>query len=432
MRQLWANRDARLYLAGSVFSTFGDRVLYLAAAIWVRVLTGSNAEAGLTFFFLVLPAVVCSPLAGVLADRFRTRSLLAVANLVGAGTVLALTQVHRPGDLWLIYLVMFVYGAVGTVISAAGSALVVTVVPSDDLGQANGFLQLTAEGMRLVTPLVGAGLFTLIGGAAVAELDAATFLIVPGLLWAMRLREPRPAPHERHWLTETTAGFSHIWRTLELRQVLLAMVLVVGVVGFLETAGFAVVTHGLHRPASFIGVFISVQGIGAIAGGISAALAMRRLGERKLAALGIAAMAVGASFLVTPAFLRGLLPELLVGVGMVIFGFGLPWLLVGINTLIQRRTPLRLQGRVNAAFGVLFGAFQTLSIGAGALLVGWVGYVPPVLAVVVVGSAVAVLLYTRTAPAPRADLVSGPGPFARAAEESRAAPVTPAQADEYR
>lgn len=397
MRQLWANRDSRLYLSGSALSTFGDRVLFLAAGIWVRVLTGSNAEAGLTFFFLVLPEVAFSPLAGVLADRFRRRSILMVSNLAGAAAVLLLTQVHGPRDVWLIYLVMFIYGAVGTVISAAGSALMVTVVPSDQLGQANGFLQTMAEGLRLVTPLVGAGLFTWIGGAAVAELDAATFLVALALIWAMRVREPRPAPTEEHWLTETTAGFHHIWRTLELREIGLALVLVLGVLGFLETACFVVVTDGLSRPASFVGVFVSIQGIGAVTGGVTAARTMRRIGERRLTAVGIAALAVGASFLLAPAFLRGAISGLLVSAGMVVFGFGLPWLLVGVTTLMQRRTPLRLQGRVNAAFGVLFGAFQTISIGVGALLVGALGYVPPVLAMVAVGSLAAAFLYTRAA-----------------------------------
>jgi Na+/melibiose symporter-like transporter len=395
VRQLWDNRNARLYLSSSVLSTFGDRVLYIAAAIWVRVLTGSNAEAGLTFFFLVLPQLVFSPLAGLLADRLRRRPLLIVSNFLGAGTVMLLTLVRGPGDVWIIYLVMVLYGTLGTVISASGTALMVTVVPSDGLGQANGFLQTLSEGMRLVTPLVGAGIFALLGGAAVAELDAATFLLAPLLLGSMRLHEPRPERRDERWRSETTAGFRHIWGTVELRQILLTMVMVVAVLGFLETAVFAVVTDGLHRPASFVGLMISIQGIGAVAGGVSAAKTMRRIGEARLAALGIAAMAVGSGFLISPAVLRGSLPGLLVGGGAVVLGFGLPWMLVGANTLIQRRTPLRLQGRVDAAFGVLWGGFQTLSIAVGALLIGAVGYVPPVAATTVVGLLAATFLYSR-------------------------------------
>ncbi|MGH7693075.1 MAG: MFS transporter, partial [Candidatus Dormibacteria bacterium] len=215
MKHLLANHNARLYLSGNIVSTFGDRVLFLAAAIWVRVLSGSNAEAGLTIFFLVLPQMAFSPIAGVLADRFRRRPLLIAANLLGAASVLPLLLVRGPGEVWVIYLVMVLYGAIGTLISAAGTALLVTVVPSEDLGQANGFIQTLSEGMRLITPLVGAGLFTLVGGAVVAELDVATFLIASCLLWRMLVQESRPVPGQQHWLKETTAGFSHIWRTAD-------------------------------------------------------------------------------------------------------------------------------------------------------------------------------------------------------------------------
>lgn len=395
MKHLLANHNARLYLSGNIVSTFGDRVLFLAAAIWVRVLSGSNAEAGLTIFFLVLPQMAFSPIAGVLADRFRRRPLLIAANLLGAASVLPLLLVRGPGEVWVIYLVMVLYGAIGTLISAAGTALLVTVVPSEDLGQANGFIQTLSEGMRLITPLVGAGLFTLVGGAVVAELDVATFLIASCLLWRMLVQESRPVPGQQHWLKETTAGFSHIWRTADLRQVMVALILAISVIGFLETAIFAVVTSGLHRPASFVGVVVSIQGVGAVAGGVTAALVMRRIGELRLTALGIAAMALGSAGLIWPNYLSGFPSLALVVVGVAVFGFGLPWLLVGAITLVQLRTPLGLQGRVDAAFGVLFGGVQTASIGVGALLVGALGYVPPVLAVVAVGSLAAAYLYSR-------------------------------------
>lgn len=411
MKQLWTNRNARLYLTGSVVSTFGDRVLWLAAGIWVRVLTGSNAEAGLTFFFLVLPQVIFSPVAGVIADRFRRRTVLIVFNFVGAVTVMTLLLVRGPGDVWLIWLVMVVYGGVGTVTSAAGTALIVTVVPDDELGHANGFKQTIAEGMRLVTPLVGAGLFAAFGASPVAVLDAITFVVAALLTWAMTVREVRPEPQAEHWLRETVSGFEHVWRTIPLRQILFAVVVVLAVLGFLETAIFAAVTDGLHRPASFVGVMVSIQGVGAVVGGLTAARTMRRIGELKLTSFGVIGLAFGSLFLVSPAVWSGALPGLLVGLGMVIFGFGLPWTLVGANTLIQRQTPLRLQGRVDAAFGVLFGAFQTVSIAFGALLVGAFGYLVPVVAVVVGGSLSAVYLYTRARPASRQGAVADAGPL---------------------
>ena len=55
MRALFRDRDARLLLVGQALSLFGDRAMYLVLGIWVKTLTGSNAQAGLVFFVLALP-----------------------------------------------------------------------------------------------------------------------------------------------------------------------------------------------------------------------------------------------------------------------------------------------------------------------------------------------------------------------------------------
>lgn len=57
-----------------------------------------------------------------------------------------------------------------------------------------------------------------------------------------------------------------------------------------------------------------------------------------------------------------------------ISGFGLPYLLVGLMTLMQRTTPATLMGRVSAAMDALISAPQTLAIGFGAVLVELVDF----------------------------------------------------------
>ena len=78
---------------------------------------------------------------------------------------------------------------------------------------ANGLLQTLREASRLLAPLAGAGLFTLLGGGAVAAIDAATFLVAAAALLAMRVREPQPAPAQRRCAAEVAAGARHIART---------------------------------------------------------------------------------------------------------------------------------------------------------------------------------------------------------------------------
>ena len=69
MRRLLAHRNARLYLSGQAMSLLGDGALWLAMGIWIKVLTGSSAAAGLSFFALALGSL-CAPLGGMLvSDR---------------------------------------------------------------------------------------------------------------------------------------------------------------------------------------------------------------------------------------------------------------------------------------------------------------------------------------------------------------------------
>jgi MFS family permease len=387
MKRLLANRNARWYLGGQVFSLFGDVALWLAAGIWVKELTGSSGDAGLTFFFFGL-ATLMAPLAGLIVDRVRRRPLLIGANLAGALAVLGLLFVHGRNQVWLIWLVMFLYGTVYAFLSSAQSALLVTMLEEDQLVDANGFLQTAREGLRLIGPLTGAGLFAAFGGATVAIMDAGTFLIAAFALSFVTLTESKPVPQEQHWFAEVTAGARHIWRTVVLRQVTLAAALACLTFGMLESIAFAVVSQGLHRSPAFLGVVIAVQGAGAVAGGVMSARVIRRFGEGPIVGAGLLMAAAGSVLFMLPDIAG-------VFAGAVVFGACLPPIVVALMTMLQRRTPSELQGRVSSAADSLISVPQTISIAVGAALIGFVNYRYLLAVIAVVVTMAAVYLLTR-------------------------------------
>jgi MFS family permease len=328
MRRLLARRDARLYLAGQSCSLLGDTALWLALALWARELAGSASAGGMVIFCIVAPQLA-SPLSGLLADRVRRRSLLLVVNPLTALAVLPLLAVHGRGDLWILYTVSVAYGASYTLLGAGQSALLATMLPEELLPAANALLQTVREALRLVAPILGVGLFTLAGGRAVALLDAATFLVATATLLALRFREPPPAPHAEHWRAAVAAGGRHLWETLPLRQLALGGAVSVCVVGFSETLLFAI-PQGLHRPPSFAGVLMFAGGLGAICGAATTTRAMASRGEGRVGGLGLAVLAIG-----TLATADSSVPVVLLG--QALFGFGLPWLIVAVYTLVQRK-----------------------------------------------------------------------------------------------
>jgi MFS family permease len=366
MRKAFAQRGFGRLFTGVSTSMFGDSVMLIVLSMWVKSLTGSNAAAGMTFFWLVLPSLF-APLLGLFVDRVRRRPLLVWANVASAACVLPLLLVRDAGDVWLIYAVAFVYGISFVVVPAGLNGLLKEVMPPPLLVEANASLQTIKESFRLVGPLAGAALFSALGGGAVALVDGASFLVAAGVIGSMRVHEDQPVRSAQHWRLELTEGIRHIWYDVLLRHTLVALGVTVLVVGFSESAIFAV-TDAFGRPVEFIGVLLTVQGVGAIAGGLTASRLVRRCGEAGTLAVSLGVLAVGAG-------LMALAPSLwLVFLAVATFGYALPPMMIAFGTLMQLRTPGRLMGRVSTANDVVLGTPQTVSIALGALLVSLLDY----------------------------------------------------------
>ena len=387
MRELFRIRDARVFLLGSGLSMLGDSAMFLVLGIWAKDLTHSNSAAGLVFFVLALPTLF-APFAGLVIDRVRKKPLLIGVNCVMAAAVLLLLFVHDRSDLWLIYVVAGIYGAAGAILGSARSAFLTVMLPRDLLGDANAVFSTVREGLRLLAPLLGAGLYAASSGRVVAIADGLTFVGLAVALLFVRTPEPRLEREEQHFLTELLAGVKHVFGTPALRQIVLATAACILVVGFSETLFFAVVEFGLHRPPSFLGVLESLQGLGAIIGGFTAGRALRRFGDVRLVGLGMALFAIG-----NASFASSSLP--VVCAGIVVAGFAISWFIVGFSTSIQLRTPQRLQGRVASAANTMVGTPQTIGIALGAVLVSVLDYRVLVAVMFVAISACAAYLLTR-------------------------------------
>jgi Na+/melibiose symporter-like transporter len=222
----------------------------------------------------------------------------------------------------------------------------------------------------------------------VAIVDAATFVVSIAALAALRVVEPPPHPHEHRFLVELAAGVQHVFRTVPLRQIVLGVAVAILVVGFMETALFAVIDSGLHRPPSFFGVLEAAQGVGAVGGGLTAARAVRQLGDGRAVGVGLALFAAGDGLLVISQ-----LPVVLGGIAVA--GFGLPWAVVGFVTAVQRRSPAHLQGRVYSAADTMISTPQTVSIALGAALSTIVDYRLLIACVAIVTLACGAYLLTR-------------------------------------
>ncbi|MFG3660689.1 MFS transporter [Streptomyces sp. NPDC047706] len=352
-----ADRDAALCLGGVVVSGVGTSALWLASGVWVKELTGSDGLAALSLLALWAP-VLAGPVLGTLADRVRRKPLLIAASLLMAAILPTLLLVDSPADVWLLFAVLFVHGTAGVVQDAAESALVASALDPARLGGFNGLRTTLNEGVKLIAPLAGAGIYAAYGGAGVALLDAATFALAAVLYAALRVRESPPAKGRRAPMSE---GVRQLWAHPRLRPLVLAggtAMLLAGLNGALLYA----VVEGLGRPPAYAGVLAALQGLGSVAAGLASGPALRRLGERRFAAAGIALTGVAVA-------LRAVPHEPAAWAGSVAIGAGLPCVLIAALTAVQQQTPGALLGRTAASASTLLFAPNVLGLAAGAVLV---------------------------------------------------------------
>ncbi|MFK0278962.1 MFS transporter [Streptomyces sp. NPDC090499] len=359
--RLLRDRNAALYLTGVVVSGFGTSALWLVSGVWVKDLTGSDGLAALCTAALWAPTLL-GPALGTVADRVRRRPLVVRTNLALALLLLPLWTVRSAASVWLLFAVLVLYGAAGVVEDAANSALVVTAVDPALLGDFNGLRMTAREGMKLVAPLTGAALYTAYGGPGVALLDACTFVLAAGLCALLRVREERPGPAPRgNWREQTAEGVRLIRANPAVRSLVRAGGATLCLVSLGSSLNYAVVAALGHSPA-YLGVLYAVQGVGSVGVGLVSGPALRRLGERRFAACGIALTGVAVAGRAVPCDMA-LLACSLAG------GLGLPCVLIAAYTAVQREIPAAALGRATATADTLMFAPNVLGLAVGAALV---------------------------------------------------------------
>jgi MFS family permease len=366
MRDVLRLRGTRVLLIGETTSTLGDWALLLALAIWVKTLTHSNSLAGLVLLAMTAPSLA-APLYGWVVDRFRRKPFLIAVNLLSGLAIASLLLVNDRHDVWIIFVVCVLYGVSFSITGGAFAGLIKELVPDEKIGAANGLFSSVRQSMRLVGPLAGAGLFAAFGGHVVAIVDIASFAVAAVALAMVRVVENRPEHVEQHWAQEVSAGVRHLWRTPVIRDTTASIAIGLLALGAVDTIVFAYIDEGLHRPPSFLGVLLTVQGVGAIVGAVLAPRIMERHGEVAVVATGILAFGICIGLLTYPSTVLAL-------VAMPLAGLANTAAFVSYNTLLQRRTPGPIMGRVSAATDMVTGSAQTLSMAVGASLIAVVDY----------------------------------------------------------
>lgn len=342
---------ARLCVAAFCSET-GEWMMQIALPILVYQATGSVTSTAAMMIVGLVPAVLLSPVAGVLADRVDRRLLLLGVCL--GQLLVAAPLLFDAGTSWLV---MAGQASLAAFFEPARNALVPEV--SENVNAANGFLAAGANVARLVGAWMGGMLFA-VGGVEAVYIGYAGVLIVAAGVLVPRLGvkpvRGRRSP-ARDWLDGLVA-FRRVWTVgvvLTLMSVSQGMFLVLFVPFVLDT---------LTAGPGGVGLLRGVQAIGGLAAGFAVATLARRLAPERM--LGWGAVCFG---VLSALIWHG--PALTTTLGVYIGLFiavGVPGVVAnsGLLSVLQTAVPPQEIGRVmSTAFAVM-----ALGTAAGMLLAG--------------------------------------------------------------
>ena len=84
-------RDFTLVVIGQIISLFGNAIVRFALPLYLLRQTGSAALFGAVGAAAFIPAVLCSPIGGVAADRINKKTIMAALDFFTAGLILLFT-----------------------------------------------------------------------------------------------------------------------------------------------------------------------------------------------------------------------------------------------------------------------------------------------------------------------------------------------------
>ena len=359
------HRNFRLFYYGQGISLIGTWMHSVALGWFVYQLTNSPFALGFVNFLNALPTSLLMLYAGVTADRFDKRRILVRAQTAAMLLALLLAALAWSGyaRLWQIAAIGMALGTVMAFDVPTRQSFVVELVGRENLTNAIALNSAMFNTARILGPALAGLLIGVIGVAGCFFLNGLSYIAV--IIGYRRMNLPPhqpPAARQPVW-HETREALRHLAGDAALRR-LVGLVAVFGLCGFQYVTLLPVFARDvLGGSARTLGFLTAANGLGALCGALTLALAGNRWPAQRVVPLCLAlyAVALGA-FGFSNRFWTSAL-------ALAVVGYNFPLAMASANSFVQLHSPDRLRGRLMSMYLLAFlgtGPLGNLLIGTAA------------------------------------------------------------------
>lgn len=387
-----------LYMTGKGVSIFGSSIYSFAIGLFVLKMTGSALNYATTLMLSIIPMILISPLAGVLADRL-PKKWLVVGMDVANGTLFLLLYLYSAENtlsLGIIYSTTILLNIFTTFFGIGMESAKPNLVTREKLVKLNASGKLIDSSSSILAPMLG--------GVVFAMFNIRAFILINGISFILSAFtecfidydfNQSKTDAQAHQKRDNRKGFvselGEGWKTFVGSKLMMDLFFIFVSLNFV--LGFSVNVPGpyiinalLGLSSQAFGLINAIFPIGLIIGTLTVERLMKRVAYKKLliamnAFIAVLAMAVG-----IPSIDHGL--QLSSAIYVVYFsalyfmmGVAIAYVDVPLMTLIQDEVPREKLGRVLSIIMSLVKIVLPVAL----LLSGALISMLPVLAITIIG-----------------------------------------------
>lgn len=164
MTQKLFSKDFTLVVIGQIISLFGNAAIRFALPLYLLNLTGSSALYGTVTACAFIPAILLSPVGGIVADRVNKRNVMVILDFFTAAVIVTFSLLMNEVNLILLLTVtmMLLYGIAGAY-QPSVQASIPALVNQQSFMVANSIINTISSFSSLIGPVLGGVLYSTYG-----------------------------------------------------------------------------------------------------------------------------------------------------------------------------------------------------------------------------------------------------------------------------
>ena len=335
--------------AGSVLSNLADGVLIAAAPLLAITLTDSTVLISLIGAMVMLPWLLFAIPIGVIVDRIDRRFILAGANAIRSFVVggLSLGIATDKVNIYWLLITAFILGVCEVASDTTAQSLIPQILDEEHFEKGNSRLQISEV---VVQGFIGAPLSGFLYAIAIylpffinslGYVFATLFALSIPIKYLQDVRVEAGSAEKKKFIADMKFGVRYLYEHKLLRR----LVITTSTIGVCYSLGSATMVLFLIReldlPKTLFGVVLTIEGIGAILGGIVAPKLSKKFGRTSMMTFGIVSSSV-------MLLAQGFAPNIYVSVALATFGnFAISQWNILLMSTYQTIIPNELYGRIH-------------------------------------------------------------------------------------